>query len=96
MSAGSTVGLRAPSADSGGVRVGRCDVDGEKPLWDLLLPLLVPRRALLEGPSPRSPAPAGTRPAAQTDNDIQGRVQHDGLYARYVGGDVLACAMLQC
>jgi hypothetical protein len=27
--------------------VGLCEVDGEQP-WDLLLPLLVPRRALLE------------------------------------------------
>lgn len=87
MSAGSTVGLRAPSADSGGVRVGRCDVDGEKPLWDLLLPLLVPRRALLEGPSPRSPAPAGTLPAACTGKAYNKSVHSVVLYAVYVCGD---------
>lgn len=65
-SAGSNPQCRPPSPDSGGVRVGRCEVEGEKPLADLLLPLLVPRRALLEAPSPMRPLAAGSsmRPAA--------------------------------
>lgn len=41
---------RLPSADSGGVRVGRCEPEGVTPC-DLLLPLLVPLRALLGLPS---------------------------------------------
>lgn len=52
-------GSLPPSPDSGGVRVGRWELDGEKPL--LLLPLLVPRSMRLQA-SPSMAAATGARP----------------------------------